>query len=358
MTDDINVTINILYLYVPNLTPSVETQVMFNEATQNNYKVSNDEWFTKRRIISDTITQLDIESSQNVQSLKNLIGAHQTKDRLDGVISTENVSIFDNLNLKKYYVEIDGLRYPRDSVLMNYEQNDYIEQFKDLNLFFEEFQHYIGEELMTPFISYPDMKAKYPIEILDLRHQTDHITPKKIQLFLEYDADPENARFYLKLIRRKENELISDGNKLLEVKLRLGKKLNFKDFMEKNNLKNNTMNESELQRVYSCEIYPRESKIYSDKGFVNKDNGSQGGTHWTCFIVKDNKSFYFDSFGGQPVNFLLKQLPKQILYHNYKILDINSKLCGSYCLYFFQLIERLNYYDTNSKMYFSTINAN
>ena len=36
MTDDINVTINILYLYVSNLLPSVETQVKFNEVTQNN----------------------------------------------------------------------------------------------------------------------------------------------------------------------------------------------------------------------------------------------------------------------------------------------------------------------------------
>ena len=131
MTDDINVTINNLYLYVPNLIPSVETQVMFNEATQNNYKISYDEWFTERRIISDTITQLDIGSSQNVQSPKYLIGAHQTKDRIDGAISTKNVAIFDNLDLRKYYIEIDGQRYPRDSSLMNYEQNDYIEQYKD-----------------------------------------------------------------------------------------------------------------------------------------------------------------------------------------------------------------------------------
>ena len=80
MTDDINVTIINLYLYVPNLLPSVETQVMFNEATQINFKVYYDEWFTERRIISDTITQYDIGSSQNVQSPKYLIGAHQTKD--------------------------------------------------------------------------------------------------------------------------------------------------------------------------------------------------------------------------------------------------------------------------------------
>ena len=216
MTDDINVTINNLYLFVPNLIPSVETQVRFNEARQNIYKISYDEWFTERRIISDTITQPDIGSSQNVQSRKYLIGAHQTKDRIDGAISTKNVSVFDNLDLRKYYIEIDGQKYPRDSSLVNYEQNDYIEQYKDLKLFFCENN---GEQLLSPFITYPDMKTKYPIESIDLRHQADLITPKKIQLFLEYSADPENARFFLILIRRREIELISDGSKLIEIKI-------------------------------------------------------------------------------------------------------------------------------------------
>ena len=40
------------------------------------------------------------------------------------------------------------------------------------------------------------MKTKYPTEIIDLRQQADHKTPKKIQLFLEYGADPQNARFF------------------------------------------------------------------------------------------------------------------------------------------------------------------
>ena len=122
--------------------------------------------------------------------------------------------------------------------------------------------------------------------------------------------------------------------------------------MKNYNLKNDIMNESQIQRVYNYKIYPRDSKIYSDKGFVNIDNGSQGGSHWICFRVKDNKSFYFDSFGGTPDKFLLNQLPKPIIYHNYKNQDINSKLCGSYCLYFFYLIERMNYYDAILKMYF------
>ena len=72
---------------------------------------------------------------------------------------------------------------------------------------------------MAPFISYPDMKTKYPIEIIDLRHQPDHISPEKIQLFLEYSADLENAKIDLIISRRRELELISDGNKLIEVKV-------------------------------------------------------------------------------------------------------------------------------------------
>ena len=70
MSDDINVTINNLYLYVPNLLPNVETQVMFNEATQNIDEISYDEYCTERRVISDMITQMDNGSSLQVNSPK------------------------------------------------------------------------------------------------------------------------------------------------------------------------------------------------------------------------------------------------------------------------------------------------
>ena len=78
MADDIDVTIKSLHLYIPNLIPSVETQLMFNKATQNNYKVSFDEWFTERRIISNLLIQHKIGSAQNIIQPKCLICAHQT----------------------------------------------------------------------------------------------------------------------------------------------------------------------------------------------------------------------------------------------------------------------------------------
>ena len=60
--------------------------------------------------------------------------------------------------------------------------------------------------------------------------------------------------------------------------------LNFEGFMKKNQkmiIRTNLIYEEDKYPVY-----PRGSKIYSDKGFVNKDIGSQGGTHWTCFIIQ------------------------------------------------------------------------
>ena len=112
------------------------------------------------------------------------------------------------------------------------------------------------------------------------------------------------------------------------------------------------MNESDSQRVYNFPVYPSVSNLYSDKGFVNIDNGFQEDSHWTVFYLKNNKSYYFDSFGGAPENLLKYQQPKPIIYHNYKIQDISSQLCGSYCLYFFGSIERMKYNDTVLKMYF------
>ena len=166
---------NSLNLYVPFFIPSSETQLMFNESIKKNYGICYDDWYTERRVATDTIYQVDIGSAQSVNSPKYLICALQTASRLNAPNKIINISRFDNLNGRKYYAEIDGIRYPRDPVLTNYEQNDYTDQYRDLKLFFRE---YVGEEILNPFISYQDMKTKYLIQVIDLRFQTDHKTPQ------------------------------------------------------------------------------------------------------------------------------------------------------------------------------------
>ena len=80
--------------------------------------------------------------------------------------------------------------------------------------------------------------------------------------------------------------------------------LNFKDFMKKNIIKKSKY-ESELRITYKYPIYPRGSKFYSDRGFVNIDNGSQCGIHWTCFLVKITNHTAFTLLAVSRKNFNL-----------------------------------------------------
>ena len=95
--------------------------------------------------------------------------------------------------MRKYHVDIDGVRYPRDGVSIDYGLNDYIDQYPDLKLFYHE---YLGEQLLQPFISYNDMKTKYIFQVIDHRFQVDHINPKKIQLFEEYRGATKLDRLF------------------------------------------------------------------------------------------------------------------------------------------------------------------
>ena len=272
------ITINSLNLFVPVLIPNTETQAVFNVCNKNNITISYDPWYTEQKLSTlGNELQVDIGSAQLVNSPKNLADAFQTLRRIGAHNKEKNIASFDHVNVKKYFAEIVGYRYPKDAVLTNFPENEYLNQYRDLNLFYTE---YVGEKVMNPFISYTDMKNKYPIQVIDLSFQVDQITPKKIQLFEEFNTDPANvnSRLFVKLIRHRQVEMISESNKLVEINVILKKIVNFKDFMKQNNLENDTLNEFELQRIYNYNIYPRDSKIYFDKGFVNKNNGSQRGS--------------------------------------------------------------------------------
>ena len=78
------------------------------------------------------------------------------------------------------------------------------------------------------------MKNFQPIQVIDLKHQVDHISPMKNQLFEEYRNDLANARLFVILIRHRQIEMISNRNKITESKVILKMiKLSLKDFLKK-----------------------------------------------------------------------------------------------------------------------------
>ena len=133
---------------------------MFNEAIMNNYTITFDSWYKERKISNDgRELQVDIASAQHIDSPKYLISAFQTKERTTPN-KARNASIFDTNHVIKYFVKIDGVRYNKDGVSTNFAEKSYLDQYRDLKLFYKE---YVGEELFQPYISYPEMKfIPYP----------------------------------------------------------------------------------------------------------------------------------------------------------------------------------------------------
>ena len=217
--NNVNIRINSIYLYIPSLVPSAEQQQMFNEAIRENFTLSFDAWVTDRKPVNTgNEYQLDIGSASNINIPLYLIVAHQKTQRENPARPPNqfNNAVFDHVNVKRYFVEIDGVRYPKDPVETNFPDNRYLDQYRDLKLFYKE---YNGETLLHPFISYLDMKTFYPIQVIDLRFQIDYVTPKKIRLFEEYENAPENTNLYVILIKHREINMVSDGNKITGIEL-------------------------------------------------------------------------------------------------------------------------------------------
>ena len=155
--DDNKVKFNKLFLFVPIFIPDAQTEAMFNDSIEISFTLSFDHWTSDRKTVDTQLEyQVDIGSAQNINNPKYPIAVHQTADRIGVPNKTNNVTFFER-NVRKKHVDIDGVRYPRDGVSIDYGLNGYVDQYRDLKLFHHE---YLGEQVLQPFISYNDMKTK------------------------------------------------------------------------------------------------------------------------------------------------------------------------------------------------------
>ena len=129
--DDIRVIFDNFLLIVPIIIPNGQTQLNFIDL----YFISFDSWSTDSKTVDTQIEyQVDIGSAHRNNSPKCLIVAHQTADRIRVPNKARKIAVFDNFNVKKYHVDIDGIRYPRDSVSIHYASNDYLDDYRDLEI--------------------------------------------------------------------------------------------------------------------------------------------------------------------------------------------------------------------------------
>ena len=161
--DDVNVTINNNSLFIRQIIPSSETQVCFNEAISKMFTLLYESWTTGRKPI-DTAKefQVDINSASNIISPLHSLAAYQLTQRPDPSDPTVNLSnnrfnnaVIDLATVRKYYVEIDGVRYSKNAIMFNYDENNYLDQYRDLILIYEQ---YVGESVLPPVITYGKLK--------------------------------------------------------------------------------------------------------------------------------------------------------------------------------------------------------
>ena len=122
----------------------LKPRAIINESMKNNFALSFDSWYTDLKVVNEELEfQVNVGNAKNVNSPKYLIAAHQSFDRIGVPNKTRKIAIFDNLDVTKYFTETDGQRYPQDVVNSNYVENDFLDQTRDLELFYKE---HVGKE--------------------------------------------------------------------------------------------------------------------------------------------------------------------------------------------------------------------
>ena len=74
-------------------------------------------------------------------------------------------------------------------------------------------------------------------------------------------------------------------------------------------------------------------------GIVNLDKIGGPGTHWVAWYKNGKNKTYFDSYGIQPPEEVIKYLGKGISYNTYQLQPRGEVFCGHLCLH---VLKELN----------------
>ena len=134
-------------MYVPKLILDAETEISFNKSIRKNVTISFGSWSTDGKTVDTQLEyEHDIGSARNTNSPGDRVKAHQAAAAIRVSNKANEIALFDNLVVPKCFVDVDGVRYARDGVSIDYASNDYLDQYRDLKLF----KKIVEEDLISP----------------------------------------------------------------------------------------------------------------------------------------------------------------------------------------------------------------
>jgi hypothetical protein len=161
---------------------------------------------------SHTITR-----SSGLKKPRQIFVAFQTDKRAD---QTKNPAVFDNINLTKAILTLNGTRYPAFDHNIDYNKNQYATLYEWFDNFESDFNS------LSPFVvgsqvNYTNFKKLYPIIHFDVTHQNDEIKSGvivDIQLeFTTSEDTPANTRGFIVILYDKIVKLKPLSEKVCEV---------------------------------------------------------------------------------------------------------------------------------------------
>ena len=159
------------------------------------------------------------------------------------------------------------------------------------------------------------------------------------------------------LIPKKKGSGISDNFFFEQIKNRYSELFNKSNYPLSNIFINNLLkNEESYLSTFSKDEIPL---IENNKSLIfNLQNSNEKGSHWCSLSRKNNNIFIFDSFGIGHIPKNIYDIYKKfnIITNVYRIQDINSNLCGLFCVLFClykvdtknKFIEFLNMFNVNN----------
>jgi hypothetical protein len=137
----------------------------------------------------------------------------------------------------------------------------------------------------------------------------------------------------------------------------------YRIFCEKNNIKQATTTNFDLinyakqlkikyfRGYFMNDELPKRMKV-NECGIVNLQNSDQPGSHHVCYYNGSTKHrkdiYYFDPFGLEPTNEMLKYLKSsptnkaRVIMSTFKIQKFNTEICGALCIYVLYMLTHGN----------------